>query len=222
MRIENIDIIKESEGLRLEAYLPTPNDVWTIGYGHTKTAHASMTITEAQAEQLLRSDLDWAEAAVNSLVKVGLTQHQYDALVSFVFNIGETNFSTSTLLRKLNAGDYEGAANEFPRWNKQKGTVLQGLVNRRHKEMLYFLVPDMSAVPIKTAKPDPVKPMKPMFTSKELIAGTSAVLTGGAGVLGAVGNVPQIILSSGLTIALLGFGAFVLWNRIQARKMGER
>ena len=139
MKIDNISLIKKHEGLRLEAYLPTPNDVWTIGYGHTHTAKPGMKITEKQAEALLRKDIAWAEKAVNKSVVVPLTQNQFDALVSFVFNVGEGAFSTSTLLRLLNSGDYSGAANQFLRWNKQKRRVLNGLTKRREEERKLFL-----------------------------------------------------------------------------------
>ena len=139
MKVHNIDIIKEHEGLRLEAYLPTPNDVWTIGYGHTHTTKQGMKITAGQAESLLRKDITWVEKAVNKLVVVPLTQNQFDALASFVFNVGEGAFSSSTLLRLLNAGDYEGAANQLLRWNKQKGRVLNGLTKRREEERKLFL-----------------------------------------------------------------------------------
>ena len=139
MKVHNIDIIKKHEGLRLEAYLPTPNDGWTIGYGHTHTTKQGMKITAGQAESLLRKDIIWVEKAVNTLVVVPLTQNQFDALASFVFNVGEGAFSTSTLLRLLNSGDYEGAANQFLRWNKQKGRVLNGLTKRREEERKLFL-----------------------------------------------------------------------------------
>jgi lysozyme len=139
MKINRIDLIKKHEGLRLEAYLPTPNDVWTIGYGHTHTTKQGMKITEKQAEALLRRDIAWAEKAVNNLVVVPLTQNQFDALVSFTFNVGEGAFGSSTLLRLLNSRDYEGAANQFPRWNKQKGKVLCGLTRRREEERKLFL-----------------------------------------------------------------------------------
>jgi GH24 family phage-related lysozyme (muramidase) len=139
MKVHNIDIIKKHEGLRLEAYLPTPNDVWTIGYGHTHTTKQGMKITAGQAESLLRKDITWVEKAVNKLVVVPLTQNQFDALASFVFNVGEGAFSSSTLLRLLNSGDYEGAANQFLRWNKQKGRVLNGLTKRREEERKLFL-----------------------------------------------------------------------------------
>lgn len=137
-RVENIDSIKRWEDLRLTAYLPTPNDVWTIGYGHTHTTHPGQRITEAEAENLLRRDLAWVRRAIARRVKVPLSQLQYDAIASFVFNVGEAAFGRSTLLRKLNASDYVGAANEFPRWNKQKGKVLRGLTRRREYEKAMF------------------------------------------------------------------------------------
>jgi lysozyme len=139
MKIKNISLIKKHEGLRLEAYLPTPNDVWTIGYGHTHTTKQGQKITEAQAEALLRKDIKWAEEAVNKSVVVPLTQNQFDALVSFVFNVGAGAFGSSTLLRLLNSKDYEGAANQFLRWNKQKGVALKGLTKRREEERKLFL-----------------------------------------------------------------------------------
>lgn len=139
MSLGDVELIKESEGLRLRAYLPTPNDVWTIGYGHTKTARPGMKITQRGAEELLKQDLAWVEAALARYVKVPLTQNQYDALASFVYNLGATNFKNSTLLKKLNAGDYQGAADQLPRWNKQKGKVLRGLTTRRAKERTLFL-----------------------------------------------------------------------------------
>lgn len=139
MRTKNLQTIKDSEGLRLKAYLPTKNDVWTIGYGHTHGVYQGMTITEQQAEQFLHEDVKWSEDAVNQYVHVSLTQNQFDALVSFVFNVGTGNFSNSTLLRLLNKGDYKGAADQFLRWNKQKGVVLNGLTIRRKNERALFL-----------------------------------------------------------------------------------
>lgn len=139
VRVERVDKIKKHEALRLRAYLPTPNDVWTIGYGHTATARPGMVITEEEAERLLRLDLGWVRQVIATKVRVPLTQEQYDALASFIFNVGGANFAKSTMLRKLNAYDYVGAANEFPRWNKQKGKVLRGLTRRRAEERELFL-----------------------------------------------------------------------------------
>lgn len=138
-KVKNIDKIKEHEGLRLQAYLPTPNDVWTIGYGHTGTAHKGMVITEERAEALLRQDIAWVEDAINKNVVVPLTQNQYDALASLVYNIGAGAFAKSTLLRMLNMGDYKGAADQFLRWDKQKGKTLKGLTRRRAEERDLFL-----------------------------------------------------------------------------------
>lgn len=137
-QVKNIDLIKKHEGLRLKAYLPTPNDVWTIGYGHTRNVRPGQVISQSQAEDFLRQDLDWVESSLNKSVKVPLKQNQYDALASLVYNIGATNFQSSTLLRKLNTGDYKGASEQFLVWNKQKGRTLKGLVKRRQEEKDYF------------------------------------------------------------------------------------
>ncbi len=143
--ISDIGPIKEFEALRLTAYLPTPNDRWTIGWGHTATAKKGMVITEEQAEALLKIDMRWVKDAIVDYVNVPLSQPQYDALCSFIFNLGAANFRSSTLLRKLNAGDYRGAADEFPRWNKQRNRstgkleVLRGLTRRRAHERELFL-----------------------------------------------------------------------------------
>lgn len=150
-------IVKEHEGLELTAY-PDPASPkavakrkglpheglsgapWTIGYGHTGAdVYEGLTITLAQAETLLERDLRTSEGYVNSLVKVGLTQNQFDALVSFVYNVGGGAFKDSTLLRLLNAGDYTGAADQLLRWNKAQGKVMAGLIKRRQKERELFL-----------------------------------------------------------------------------------
>lgn len=123
-------LTKGHEGCRLKAYLDT-GDVWTIGWGHTRGVKEGDTCTQEQADAWLNEDNDIAERDVNELVKVPLTQNQFDALVDFVFNIGRTQFATSTLLRKLNAGDYVGAANQFGRWIYDNGKIINGLVARR-------------------------------------------------------------------------------------------
>lgn len=213
MKLKNEELIKEWEQLRLEAYLPTPNDVWTIGWGHTSTTKKGMVITKEEAQDLFEKDTAWAVRAVNREVNVGLSQNQFDALVSFVFNVGEGAFKKSTLLRKLNSGDYEGAANEFPKWNKQKGKVLKGLVRRRaHEQELFLSAVEEEPVPQKI---DVVEPLKELSKSKELISGLVTVLTG---VVGQLTNVNQTLLVA----SLIAFGAFVVWNRLKARSKGER
>ncbi|MFA9549204.1 lysozyme [Enterobacter hormaechei] len=140
---KGIALIKQFEGCKLTAYQDSVG-VWTIGYGWTqpvegKPIRAGMTIKQETAERLLKTGLVSYESDLSRLVKVGLTQGQFDALVSFTYNLGARSLSTSTLLRKLNAGDYTGAADEFLRWNKAGGKVLNGLTRRREAERALFL-----------------------------------------------------------------------------------
>lgn len=133
-----LELIKSFEGFRAEAYKDSVG-VWTIGWGSTKGVKAGMRISTDEAEARLREDLREAESAVERLVKVPLTDNQFAALVSFVFNVGAGNFSKSTLRKKLNQGSYSNAAMEFPRWNKAGGKVLHGLTRRRQAEWKLFL-----------------------------------------------------------------------------------
>ncbi len=139
-----IDLIKESESLRLEPYYDQAGRL-TIGYGHLIEPGESFgSITEAEAEALLIDDVRTAENTVNQLVGVPLNQTQFNALVSFVFNVGAGAFAASTLLRKLNQGDYEGARQEFKRWKYVTiagvKTVSNGLLARREREAQEFTV----------------------------------------------------------------------------------
>ena len=133
---KGLQLIKDFEGLELKAYV-CPAGVLTIGYGSTGShVKKGMVITEGEAEKLLQTDLLRFEESVNNLVKVPLTQGQYDALVSFAFNCGAGALAESTLLRLLNGGDYKGAADQFKRWTNQG---LAGLVRRRKAEETLFL-----------------------------------------------------------------------------------
>ena len=138
---DGLSLIKEMEGLKLQAYL-CPAGKWTIGYGCTQYGNKCTqfgngpvkkgdVITSSIAEDLLRYDLEWVEEAINDLVKVPLLQNQFDALCSFVYNLGKTAFSKSTLLKLINKRAYDAAANEFPKWVYAGGKVLPGLVKRR-------------------------------------------------------------------------------------------
>ena len=135
---KGIALIKEFEGLRLKAY-QCPGGVWTIGYGHTTGVRPGMVITEAQAEEYLKADLIVFERYLNGL-GLALNQNQFDALVSFIYNVGTGNFSNSTLLRKVRANPQDNSImDEFLRWVYSKGRVLPGLQRRRLDEMkLYF------------------------------------------------------------------------------------
>lgn len=136
-----IDFIEKWETFRPTAYLPTPNDKWTIGYGHTDSVKEGDTCTQDQANVWFDADCQWANEAVRQHVTVPLTQNQFDALVSLVFNIGKTNFEESTLLRNINDGKFNMAADPtvgFPAWRKQGKRVLPGLVARRAAELAVF------------------------------------------------------------------------------------
>ncbi|MCD8342519.1 MAG: glycoside hydrolase family protein [Clostridiales bacterium] len=142
-----LSLIKSFEGLCLTA-TKCAAGVWTIGYGHTGTYNgkavcSGMTITKSAAEKLLASDLEGFESAVNSYVTVSLNQNQFDALVSFAFNCGKSALKGSTLLKKLNAGDYDAAAEQFLVWNKITVNGVKqesaGLTRRRKAERELFL-----------------------------------------------------------------------------------
>ena len=157
---ETLELIKEFEGRELEAYVD-PVGVWTIGYGHTAMAGSpipkkGMKLTVQEAEALLLKDLVKYENPVRRLVKVPLTDNQYGALVSFTYNLGEGNFSKSTLLKKVNAKDFAGAVKEFAKWNKAGGKVLRGLTRRRAAETALFKrLGNGSVVPVHVVVDDP-------------------------------------------------------------------
>lgn len=138
MSAAGIAMIQDHEGLRLKAYLD-PVGVWTIGYGHTRRVRPGMTITLAEANAFLAQDIADAEDCVNRSVTVPLTQGQFDALVSFTFNLGCGALRRSALLKYLNAGHYEKTANQFGRWVHGGGRVLGGLVRRREDERQMFV-----------------------------------------------------------------------------------
>lgn len=133
-----LSLTQSFEGLRLTAY-QDQGGVWTIGYGHTgPDVQPGLTVSEDQATELLMKDAANAVGAVNRLVTVPLTQNQFDALVDFVFNVGAANFDSSTLLRELNASNFDAAAAEFQKWDHVHGVVVAGLLNRRLAEAKLF------------------------------------------------------------------------------------
>ena len=136
-----VGLIKSFEGLRLKAYQDAVG-VWTIGYGTTRGVKPGQEISEAQAEALLKADLNRFEQAVNQAVRVSINDNQFAAIVSFTYNVGSGAMRSSTLMRKLNRRDLYGAANEFPRWNRAGGRVLAGLTRRRNAERALFLGQD--------------------------------------------------------------------------------
>lgn len=193
-------LIKSFEKLELSAYLDT-GGVVTIGWGHTAEAgglqpRVGMTITTAQAESLFLSDIAECVSAVNELVKVPLNQNQFDALCSWEFNTGA--LAKSTLLKLLNAGNYNAVPSEMLKWNKAtvkgKLVVLQGLVNRRKAEVALFVTPtaDEAADPVEARAAQDVEPPQPKGMAKSKTGGASIILAGGS-IVGAATQIGPVL-----------------------------
>ena len=142
---QGIELIRHFEGCRLDAYL-CPAGVWTIGYGHTADVKEGDSIDQEAAEAFLIEDLETFEQAVTRLVEVPLTQQQFDALVSWTFNLGAGNLAESTLLKKLNNYQYAEVPEQMMRWVRAGGKVLDGLVRRRAAEAALFQSKDWRGV----------------------------------------------------------------------------
>jgi lysozyme len=232
------DLIISFEGIRLEAY-KCPAGVWTIGVGSTVPAvHAGEVITKQQALARFDKDLTKFENAVDRLVKVPLTQNQFDALVSFTFNVGEGALAKSTLLKKLNAGDYDAVPSELMKWTKGGGKELPGLVRRRRAEAAMWRGVDERGKPdINQARtvPDVPRPKKTMAKSKE---GNAAIMTGGAAAISAAGEVSRQVKETGdsltsvldlvkdptfllLVLIIVAAGAIWYWRRQRLEETGE-
>ncbi len=149
-----LNLIKGYEGLRMSAHY-TPGEEWTVGYGHTSTARHGMSVTEGDAERLLRNDVMPIEKLIADTVRAPLNQNEHDAVVSLIFNIGEANWKRSTVLRKLNEGDKLAAARAFEMWTKARVSgelvALDGLVRRRAAEKSLFLMPTDASLVVPTA-----------------------------------------------------------------------
>jgi lysozyme len=177
-------LLKKFEGCKLKAYR-CPANVCTIGYGHTSAAGApqvvdSMTITQAQAEDILKRDIVKYEIAVMDLVKVKLTQNQFDVLVDFAYNAGVGNLKSSTMLKKINSGDLDAVPAELMKWTKGGGKVLPGLVRRRQAAGAWWSADQHVEEQEQRTDPDPV-PVRTMADSKQ---GNAALLTAGLGSVG--------------------------------------
>jgi len=173
-----VDFIKGFEGLSLKAYKALPTEkYWTIGYGHYGAdVSPGMVITEAQAEAMLTVDLGSYCRAVDQSVTFNKTQNQFDAMTSLCYNIGTGGFRGSTLVTKLNKGDVKGAADEFLKWTKSGGVVIQGLVTRRKKERALFLN-GYGDVPVDPIDPtDPTNPNDPDDGGKGIVINNNNTL----------------------------------------------
>lgn len=242
-----IELIKAYEGLgdgdpstvNLDPYL-CPAEVWTIGWGHAlvdpKTGKqlnkANCTqaeafamypggITREQAEGLLDEDLKSREELVQRLVRVELNDNQYGALVSFVYNVGASAFGISKLLKKLNAGDYLGASEELPKWNKittKEGKVVnKGLTFRREAERMRFVTP-LFKPPIPVSKTPEVKGQ--ILASVGVLGSTLSEMADGAGTayaqLHSLGIDLDYLKFAFIALTLFGM-AYTAYSRVKAR-----
>ena len=201
MSADGLALVKEFEGLRLKAY-KCPAAVWTIGYGHTSAAgaplvSADMVISKENAEEILKRDMVQYEDGVRGLVKVGLTQGQFDALVDFAYNAGVGALAKSTLLKKVNAEKFDEGPAEFMKWTKGGGKELPGLVRRRRAEVKLWRGMDTEKpVCNDEARTDPDQPK----ASKSIMQSTEAngaVIAGGAGAIAVVQEVMPIVREGG-------------------------
>ena len=133
-----IALIKEYEQCRLRAYKPTPDDVWTCGWGSTEGVTQDTVWTQAEADAAFLKDLEWVQGCLDAHIHVPITQPETDALASLCYNIGCTAFKGSTLVRMINDSNFEDAGAQFLRWNKQAGKELAGLTRRREAEKKLF------------------------------------------------------------------------------------
>ena len=132
-----IELLKHFEGCELKAYQDSVG-VWTIGYGHTKGIYEGLEITQSEAEKMLVDELPEYEGYITDKIVPRLQQHDFDALVCWVYNLGPTNLSSSTMLKKLNAGEFKEVPFQMKRWDKAGGQPLLGLTRRRNAEALLF------------------------------------------------------------------------------------
>ena len=132
-----LELIKKFEGCETTAYQDSVG-VWTIGFGHTKGVEEGQTCSIEDAESMLADEMDEYEGYINNMVKVELQQHEFDALVAWVYNLGPTNLGESTMLKVLNGGQFDRVPDEMNRWTRAGGEILEGLVRRRQAESLMF------------------------------------------------------------------------------------
>jgi GH24 family phage-related lysozyme (muramidase) len=213
MSAEGLGLVKEFEGLRLKAY-KCPAGVWTIGYGHTSAAgspdvNPGMEITKDEAEEILKRDMVQYEAGVEKLVKVELSQGQFDALVDFAYNAGVGALAKSTLLKRVNEERFDDVPAEFMKWTKGGGKELPGLVRRRRAEVKLWRGLETEK-PVcndeARAEPDMPVPKKSIVQSKEA---NGAVIAGGAGAIAVVQEVMPIIKEGGDILSAMSTTALV-------------
>lgn len=209
-----LQLIEQWEGLFLSAYHGAADrpGLLTIGFGHTDAAgpprvSSGMTITKKQADDILRSDFGQVEGAIERLVKVPLTDNQFAALVAFTFNVGQAALANSTLLKKLNTGDYDSVPTELMKWTKANGKRVQGLANRRAAEAGLWV----KGAPIASQYVEPDENKETILSSlaKPETIGTAIASSGGiATALGGVGGPVGYAIAA---VIILGAGVAAFW-----------
>ncbi|WP_455478012.1 lysozyme [Bartonella sp. B10] len=205
---EGLALIKQWEGLRLQAYQDT-SGIWTIGYGHTAKAGApvvykGMQITESQAETLLQKDLMQFEKIVDQLVQRSLTDEQFAALVSFCYNVGIKAFRNSTLLKKLNDGHYEAVPVELHKWTRAGGKYLKGLVYRRAAEAGLWSKGSYVSSNYQTVE----APKKVFWQNAEIFVPIVGSFSGLTGILTGKGPIQWALAVIILLATIIGIGIF--------------
>ena len=238
---DGLDLIKKFEGLHkltdqgdVRSYR-CPAGKWTIGYGHTRGVKSGMRASAQECEQFLQEDVKASGDAVRSAVNVPLSQHQYDALVSFVFNCGPTAFRNSTLLKKLNKGLYHEVPEQIVRWNKARVdgelTVLRGLTRRRSAEAALWAMD----APLAGQEGGDLMPQRPVQTAQKPLTRSKTLAGAGAASIGTIGSVlgeaatnlesiaaySDSIQSVFLALTVIGI-ALVTYSRIKDHNEGER
>lgn len=225
-----IAVIKDFETFRAVAYQDVAG-VWTIGYGSTAGVTRGQTITEPDADARLRAELLGYEAAVSDAAHQPLTQSQFDALVSFAYNVGPAGMAGSSVIKAHNRGDYQAAARAFALWNKVRvnGRLVPvaGLTRRRAAEAALYLQDQVTFD--SPATPEPA-PERPMHASEINIAGTIAGGTAGVAAVAetarAVADVKSSLDSLGpwllpvLLLAVAGLCGYIIWQRVRQRREG--
>lgn len=219
MTNEGLDLIKEFEGWRGDAYRDAVG-VWTIGYGHTSMAGEpkvvpGMTITKAEGVEILRRDVEKFADGVRKLLTVELTDNQFSALVSFAYNVGLGNFRKSSVLQRVNNKDFAAVPRRLQLWTKADGKTLPGLVRRRAAEAKMF----SSSKPAKPAADVPVldvpiaAPETPRQPPSVGAAGAGAIVAGGGAAVAYGFDWTWVLLGGGILLALLVFTVITLKHR---------
>ena len=222
---QGIALIREFEGFRAEAYRD-PVGIWTIGYGFTKGVRQGDTMTREQADQRLRVELADYEAGVLRATGGNLTQAQFDALVSFAWNVGVNGMAGSSVIKAHVRGDHQAAARAFALWNKAGGKVWPGLTRRRAAEAALYLREEEGPQPM----PQAVEPERPMAASSinraGVVAGGTAAVATVAETARTVADVKYSAQSLGdwlvpvLLLAVVALCGYIVWERVKQRREG--